>query len=55
MRAHARVVNVRAIIMCAFYNPLKFGGEILRKRKKKDNTLLQMCKKKARFGCVCVK
>ena len=30
MRAHARVVNVRAIIMCAFYNPLKFCGEIPR-------------------------
>ena len=32
MRAHARFVNVRAIIMCAFYNPLKFWGEIPSKR-----------------------
>ena len=29
-RVHARVVN-----MCAFYNPLKNGGEILEKKKKK--------------------
>lgn len=29
MRAHARVVNVRAIIMCAFYNPLKVGEKFL--------------------------